>query len=331
MTKNLNKNNIEVVIPVYNGERFILDAINSAVFQTLSPTKIIVVDDGSTDNTNSIVSEYAKTSKVEIKIVSKINGGLSSARNAGILASTAEFIAFLDADDTWVESKLEEQIKVYKNTQFTNLALVYCDYDVMDSNGIIKYKNYKAPLDGKRMRGMVFEELLERNKITSSGSGVLIKREVFDTVGLFDEKLKWGEDWDMWLRIAQKFEVDFANSILVHIRKNESNMTSNPVKVFEGEVAFYDKWISILGKRYTTPIFWSDKIAFRIISRFPKKDFHKKLQEMMVKENYKKLFRKSFGSFWLYIPIFIVRQILNMIFYPKYLSIATRFIKHKGV
>ena len=196
---------IDVVIPAYNGENFILDALKSAINQTLPPHKIIIVDDGSTDKTNEIVSECAKTSKINIEIIKKTNGGLSSARNAGIEASDSNFVAFLDADDTWVENKLEEQMKVYETTELKNLALVYCNYDVIDSNGIIKYENYKAPLDKKRMRGVVFKELLERNKIASSGSGVLIKKEIFDIVGLFDENLRFAEDWDMGLRIAEKF------------------------------------------------------------------------------------------------------------------------------
>ncbi len=329
--KNTDHKDINVVIPVYNGARFIVDALDSVVHQTLAPERIIVIDDGSTDNTHELVSKYKETSPVEITLIKKQNGGLSSARNAGIKESTSEFIAFLDADDTWVKEKLEEQIYIYDKTEFKNLALVYCDYDVIDSSGKVKYKNYKAPLDQKRMRGSVFKKLIERNQIASSGSGVLIKREIFDTVGLFDETLPWGEDWDMWLRIAQKFEVDFTPKTLVHIRKNEHNMTANPTKVFEGEVQFYNKWIPLVDKKYPIPLFWADKITFRILLNITKKNFLVLLKNKLSVENYKKLFRKSFGSLYLYIPLFFIRQIFNILFYPKYLQIATKFIKNKGV
>jgi len=328
---NQNHNTIDVVIPVYNGENFILKALESAANQTLPPRSIIVVDDGSNDNTYSIVTEYAQTSPVKIKLIKKENGGLSSARNAGIRESTADLIAFLDADDVWLLNKLEEQAQVHKTTKFQNLALVYCDYDVINSSGDVKYVNYKAPLDKKNMTGMVFKKLLERNQITSSGSGVLIKRAVFDSVGLFDEKLKFAEDWDMWLRIAEKCEVDFSSDILVHIRKHEENMTFDTSKTFENELYFYSKWIPLIEGRYDIPLFWSDKIMFRILSRLPYTDFFKTLKEKMPKDYYKKIFKISFGSFLLYIPIFFMRQILNVIFYPNYLRILWGFIRHTKI
>lgn len=330
MTGNAIKNNIDVVIPVYNGAKFILKALESVAQQSLAPNKIIVIDDGSTDNTNKLISEYIKNSKVVVQLVKKQNGGLSSARNAGIRESTAEFVAFLDADDVWEKNKLEKQIGIYQKTEFKNLALVYCNYDVIDSNGIIKYKNYKAPLDKKRMRGMVFKKLLERNQITSSGSGVLIKREIFNTVGLFDEKLRFAEDWDMWLRIAEKYEVDFVPETLVHIRKHDHNMTHSPLKTFENELVFYQKWISNIDGRYQIPSLWSDKITFRIISRLPKSDFIKILKEKISEKYYKKLFRRTFGSLLLYVPIFFIRQIFNIMFYPKYLTIIIGYFRYTG-
>ena len=323
---NPNQNKIDVVIPVFNGEKFILDALKSVVEQTLSPTRIIVVDDGSTDSTNALVNEYAQTATAEIYIVTKENGGLSSARNAGIEASNADFIAFLDSDDTWHKEKLEKQVAVFENTEFKNLGLVYCDYDVINETGKIIFKNYKSPLNKKTMRGEVFKPLLERNRITSSGSGVLIKRSVFNNVGIFDENLKFGEDWDMWLRIAKNYEVDFTTEILVHIRKHSSNMTSNPTSIFEREIAFYKKWISTLDKD-SVPIFWADKITYRIIIAFGKANLLKILKRSLSKEEYKKLFRVSFGSFYLYIPIFLIRQILNLFIYPK---IIFGLIQNKG-
>jgi glycosyltransferase involved in cell wall biosynthesis len=328
-TEEGSKNTIDVVIPVYNGQDFIIDALESVVKQTLSPRTVIVVDDGSTDDTHKIVSEYALSSKVEIKIIKKINGGLSSARNAGIKESTSDFIAFLDADDVWIGNKLEEQIDIYKTTKFKNLALIYCNYDVIDSHGVIQYTNYKAPLDNKRMRGMVFQKLLKRNRIASSGSGVLIKRDIFEDVGLFDEKLKFGEDWDMWLRIARKYDVDFSSKTLVHIRKHEYNMTAQPSKVFENELGFYNKWVSML-HGYPIPLFWADKITFRIISGFPKNNLFIVLKNKISKDNYRKLFRQTCGSFYLYLPLFFIRQIFNLFFSRDYLKTALGLVKHKG-
>ena len=180
------------------------------------------------------------------------------------------------------------------------------------------------------MRGVVFKELLERNKIASSGSGVLIKKEIFDIVGLFDENLRFAEDWDMGLRIAEKFQIDFSDKILVHIRKHEDNMTSSPLKTFANELCFYNKWISRLEEQYNVPLFWSDKITFRIISRFPSINFVKLFKETVPEENRKILFRKTLGSVYLYIPLFFLRQIFNLIFTPNYLYIFIGFIKNRG-
>jgi GT2 family glycosyltransferase len=201
----------------------------------------------------------------------------------------------------------------------------------MDYNGTIKYANYKSPLDSKRMRGMVFKKLLERNQITSSGSGVLIRRKVFNVVGLFDENLRYAEDWDMWLRITQKFEVDFNPSILVHIRKHENNMTFDTSKTFENELHFYSKWISIIEGSYPAPFFWADKITFRLLSRLPSTDLISVLKNTMLRGHRKKIFRASFGSFLLYIPIFLIRQIWNAIFYPGYLQIFWGLIRHAKI
>jgi glycosyltransferase involved in cell wall biosynthesis len=327
--KELDQNKIDVVIPVYNGAKFILQALESVVNQTLSPRRIIIVDDGSTDNTYELVVKYAENSRVEIKIISKNNGGLSSARNAGIKESDGDFIAFLDADDSWVKNKLEEQISLFEKTKFKNLALIYCDYDVINSNGDILFKNYKAPLDDKRMRGSVFKTLLSRNQIASSGSGVLIKREVFETVGLFDENLKFGEDWDMWLRISERYEIDFVDKVLVHIRKHGQNMTSNPSKIFEKELGFYGKWISHIRGRHPVPALWADKILFRIVTGLPDNLF-KILKDKLPRSEYRDLFARTFGSLLLHIPLFLIRQILNIFFYPKYISIIIGFIKYRG-
>ncbi len=324
------KNCIDVVIPVHDGEKFILDALNSAENQTLPPEKIIVVDDGSVDKTYGLVSEYAKSAKVKIEIIKKANGGLSSARNAGIRASKAEFIAFLDADDTWTINKLEKQIKIFKNTAFSNLALVYCNYDVIDTIGVKLYENYKVPLDPKRMRGKVFKKLLERNQIASSGSGALVKRSVFDSVGLFDENLKFGEDWDMWLRIAEKFEVDFAPEILAHIRKHAGNMTASSIKTFGNELEFYKKWLGKIEGKHPAPLFWSDKITFRILFGRSHKEALKLVKNKLTEKFYKILFRKTLGNFWLYVPFFFLRQILNLAIYPKYLPIIWKYVRYGG-
>ncbi|MFA6385998.1 MAG: glycosyltransferase family A protein [Candidatus Paceibacterota bacterium] len=309
---------INVVIPVYNGADFILEALESVVNQTLSPNIIIVVDDGSTDDTNKIVSEYAKNSKIQIKVIKKENGGLSSARNIGIKESSADLIAFLDADDVWVNDKLEKQIEIFNLSEFLNLGLVYCKYDLLTPSGTKDTKGYIVPLD-KKIRGNVFKKMLKTNKILSSGSGVLIKRNVFDIVGIFDETLKFGEDWDMWIRIAEKFEIDYTEKILVHIRRHPNSMSHYLSNVFLGEIGFYNKWIPKLKGHQTIPLEWSDRIIFRIIKMFPKTGLIKELKSNMSKEAYGEMFTKKFKSIYVYFFIFIVRTTIKVILSPSQL------------
>jgi glycosyltransferase involved in cell wall biosynthesis len=102
MSVDENKKTVDVIIPVYNGENFIVGAIETVANQTITPNKIIIVDDGSTDNTYGKILAYLKNSTVQIKLIQKKNGGLSSARNAGIKESTSDYIAFLDVDDLWL-------------------------------------------------------------------------------------------------------------------------------------------------------------------------------------------------------------------------------------
>ncbi|MFA7192130.1 MAG: glycosyltransferase [Candidatus Paceibacterota bacterium] len=322
---------IDVIIPVYNGASFIIKALASVEGQTTQPDKVIIINDGSTDNTAEVVNKYKENSKLRILLISKENGGLSSARNRGIKESTSEWLAFLDADDEWLPNKLEEQIKVERGTKLENPALIYCDYSVIDHASKIKYKNYKSPID-RKMSGIVFTKLLDRNRITASGSGVLIKKEVFSKVGLFDESLKFGEDWDMWLRISEFYNIDYSPKTLVLIRKNVGNMTSDSKKVFTGEIEFYNKWIKILkNKNIEVPIFWADKITFRILSRLPRIDFLRILKEKIPTDNYKQIFRYGLGYFPIYIPVFIIRRLFYIIKDPQYIKIIWGFIRHKGI
>jgi glycosyltransferase involved in cell wall biosynthesis len=231
---------IDVVIPVYNGEKYIERAITSVMEQTLLPDRLIIVDDGSTDMTPVLISAYAGKG-VTIEYVGKPNGGLSSARNEGIIRSSSSLIAFLDADDEWYPDKLERQIEVFRSTDFANLGVVYCDYTLIDANGEEEKEHFKFEID-HTVRGDVVDKLFEANKIAASGSGVLVKKECFDKAGLFDEALGVGEDWDMWLRIAKYFQFDYVPLPLVKIRRHGENMQGNEGNMSRNLLIFYNKW-----------------------------------------------------------------------------------------
>lgn len=183
---------ISVVIPVYNGENTIVKCIMGVINQTKSELieEIIVVDDGSTDNTVLFVR---KIDDKRIRIISKSNGGVSSARNVGIKECKAEWIALLDSDDVWDEYKIEAQIIRIK--EHPEIKFIGCNRNNENVRIGTKVDNDLYALTLKNI-------LLKNWPHTSTA---LIKKTVFDEVGLFNEDMKYAEDGDMWNRIAIKY------------------------------------------------------------------------------------------------------------------------------
>jgi glycosyltransferase involved in cell wall biosynthesis len=232
-----------VVIPAYNASAYIDQTLHSVANQDMTIDNIIIVNDGSVDNTQKVVEGFIKSNKhLKITLINQANAGLSAARNTGISQSNAEFIALLDADDLWKPHKLSSQIKLFKECKNTNLGVVYCAYELIDNannNIVSSKKNIITP----RVRGKVYKSLMLGNFISASASGALIKRIALNDVGLFDEKLKACEDWDMWIRIAKKYEFDFVNIDLVSIRLHSSNMQKDLMRMLSAELMVLNKFI----------------------------------------------------------------------------------------
>lgn len=256
---------IDVIIPTYNNARFLKEAIASVQSQTYQPVQIIVVDDGSTDDTEAVVKHISDNRIVYIK---KENGGPNSARNAGLAHATAELVAFLDADDRWEPTKLAQQVALFEQDTEKTLGLVYANYNIIDTDGHERSDIPTVPLD-TQVRGMAFEALLPGNLILGSASNVLIRRSVFDTVGVFDETLRVGEDWDMWLRIAREFRIDYVDQVLVSIRRHGGNTTNDVSKLITGDSAFIETWIPRIHGQYPIPKIWGDRIVFNIVRGLP--------------------------------------------------------------
>ena len=232
---------IDIIIPAYNREGFIRDTLLSAVKQTYPARQIIVVDDGSTDKTGLVVQELAQAYdlSIPIKYIRQDNSGPSAARNTGIRACTGNYIAFLDTDDLWEPDKLEKQIEVFKHSEYKELGVVYCDYNIIDATGFT-INSHCVTLD-PTVRGHVFDRLLSGNLIASSCSGALVKKECFDKVGVFDEGLPSSEDWDMWMRIAEEYDFDFVNQKLVKIRRHNTNLQNNAFIMLIGKILLLNK------------------------------------------------------------------------------------------
>ena len=193
--------NISVVIPTYNRYDFLKSALDSVYAQTYLPKEVIVIDDGSTDNTSQIQKDFP-----QIQYFHQENAGVSSARNLGIKKSSCEWIAFLDSDDTWHENKLQEQ--VFFHQENPNILMSYTD-----EKWIRDAQEVKVPKKFKKHGGHIFHECLSHCIIAPSAS--LLHRSLFGEVGVFDESLEVCEDYDLWLRIAQKYEIGLIDKKLI--------------------------------------------------------------------------------------------------------------------
>lgn len=194
--------NISVVIPTYNRKELLKRSIDSVINQTIKPSEIIIVDDGSNDGTEEMVKKKYDS----LKLIKQKNKGASAARNSGIKASSGEWICFLDSDDEWINDKLEKQIIAVANNS---------DYKFFHSNEIwIKNgKRINQKKKHKKYGGDIFKKCLDMCRI--SPSSVLINKSIFEEIGFFNENLVVCEDYELWLRICDKYEVFFIDEPLI--------------------------------------------------------------------------------------------------------------------
>lgn len=220
---------VDVIIPTYNGLPYLKQTVDSVLTQTHKNLELYIVDDGSTDKTEAYVKSLRDK---RVHYIKKKNGGQSTARNLGIKQSNSPFVALLDSDDVWYPTKLEKQVELMLNNE--NVGLVYGHHYMIDEEDVI-HGNLRI-----WKRGRIFEDLCGGNFIAGSASMVLIRRSVFEDVGLFHEDFLIGEDWEMWLRIAYKYEVDFVPEIVAALRQRSDGMQQNHMKMSNGLVYMLD-------------------------------------------------------------------------------------------
>ncbi len=216
---------VSVIIPTYNSGRYIKEAIDSVLAQTYKNLEIIVIDDGSMDDTRTVLEQYAG----KIKYFYKKNGGPASARNLGIKNSKGEYIAFLDSDDIWLTDKINLQLQ-----------------EMSPDTGLIGSGTHEGNKSNFFITDITYVGLLIKNAFANSGT--LVRRECFNKVGFFDEsdKFKAVEDWDMWLRIAREYNVKIIQRPLVKIRLREDGLCSpsNAAKMLNNELEVLAKHFS---------------------------------------------------------------------------------------
>lgn len=209
---------ISVIIPTYNGGKYIISTIVSALNQTYSPIEIIVIDDGSTED----MADILKPVIGRIQYIRQENCGPAAARNHGIQESTGTYIAFLDHDDDWLPNNLRDKMAVMKKNP--ECVMIYSYPELIDASGqVLPYKyNFICP------SGWVFEDFLIHNRIATF-STTLICRSIFDKVGMLDEnqEITCCDDYDMWLRIADVDKIIYSPDKNVRYRIHEQNLLKN--------------------------------------------------------------------------------------------------------
>jgi glycosyltransferase involved in cell wall biosynthesis len=185
---------ISVVIPVYNGEKTIRETITSVLNQTFLDFELLIINDGSTDSTLDIISSFKD---LRIQFFSYPNAGLAATRNRGIALASGEYISFIDADDLWTPDKLEFQLKALQENPQASVAYSWTNH--IDESGQFFREGPHLTFNGD-----VFARLLLVDFV-GNGSNPLIHTKVFAEVGGFDESLPEVEDWDMWLKLAARY------------------------------------------------------------------------------------------------------------------------------
>ena len=202
---------ITVVIPTYNREKLVVAAINSVLNQTIKVDEIIIIDDGSIDDTRRIIE------KLPIQYIYQENSGVSSARNLGIKKASNEWICFLDSDDIWLENKIEEQLLFHKKNP--DILFSHTHEEWIFNGKIVKQKKHQ-----QKPSGYCFSDNISHCLI--GPSTVMIHKSIFNDIGIFDESLEVCEDFDLWLRILDKYELGFIDKKLINKIAGHENQLS---------------------------------------------------------------------------------------------------------
>jgi glycosyltransferase involved in cell wall biosynthesis len=219
---------VSVLIPCYNAEPFLGEAIESVLSQSFPPEEVIVIDDGSTDGSPSVASSFGR----RVRLISVTHAGAAGARNAGLLAAQEEFVAWLDADDVWAPHKLEYQLPKMEDAR---VGLVYSQIQHIMTNT----KDDDAwPTD--LPHGNIFERLyLQRNFIATSS--VVVRRRALIDAGGFDQSVAPAEDVDAWLRVALQWCVAAVPRVLSFYRKHTTQISGDHARMVRSGLRVREK------------------------------------------------------------------------------------------
>jgi glycosyltransferase involved in cell wall biosynthesis len=212
---------VSVVVPCYNQAAFLREAIDSVLAQTYPHREVIVVDDGSTDDTAAVAAGYAG----RIRLVRQVNRGLSGARNVGVAHARGTLIGLLDADDRWLPNKLAAEVPRFADS---SIGVVHGSYRKFPPT-------HPRAGDVRKTAGAetTFHEILAFNAVGAPVSAI-VRRSDFERVGGFDESLDRGEDWDLWIRIATVARLVGSDAVTAEYRLRDESMSHNYERMYRG-------------------------------------------------------------------------------------------------
>lgn len=213
---NTTDHSVSVIIPTYNAALYVTASIESALNQTYKPIEVIVVDDGSTDDTVERVRAFGD----QVTLYQQKNAGAAAARNQGAKLATGKWLAFLDADDSWAPEKLERQLNHVGHMVWSHTDSLF----IGDGHSGNVTGSSRAPQYG----GSILPKLIVNNFIGTST--LIMRREVFIEMGGFDPALRALQDWDLWLRIASKYDLAYLSEPLVYYRVHDQSTSRSPRK-----------------------------------------------------------------------------------------------------
>lgn len=236
---------VSVIIPNYNHAHYVGVAIQSVLAQEYRPVEIIVVDDGSTDDSRAVITQFGD----QVRAIWQENRGLSAARNTGLRAARGEFIAVLDADDLYEPDFISTLVPLLEAD--VEAGAVYCGYQFVDQ--------FNQPLPQVERRPLPADEVY--TALTASNflvpESILVRRTCYETVGGFDEALRACEDWDMWLAISRRYKTIGTTRVLTRHRILAGSMSTDPARMFKNRMAVIAKHF---GPEPTAAADWTDAL-----------------------------------------------------------------------
>lgn len=223
---------ISVVIPTYNRARYLPEAIQSVLNQTYRDFEIIVVDDGSTDDTQSILQAWIGQGLIRYHY--QDNAGVSAARNTGVELAQGRLIAFLDSDDLFMPAKLEKQVAIFEQTP--DLGFVHCSFMKFNDQG-----QHLGERNTSRFQGRVYPRMLHEWSVLMATPCMLMRKDVLEEVGGYDEHMTWAEDLDLWRRIARHYPIDLVPEVLVKVRVHDASASQQRAKAVPHFRRYLDK------------------------------------------------------------------------------------------